>query len=235
MYTSENKGVLPGQAFATPEQSSDWVAWRTYQIAGITPPAGTLKTAFRPEISTTGIGPFLHLSPTNVSVLRCPADPNAADRQNLSTGYYYPFSYQLNWAMGCTPYVSIDVPTATYKGPFHRSKLSQVKSSSEKVLIMETDERYVIDGQTAVSQPMGTPASYCNLLADRHDAVNRAKADWKPDGTHGDVIINSAGKGNAAFCDGHAEYVPRSYVHTRQHSMPDPRTDYPSFTEPTMK
>jgi prepilin-type processing-associated H-X9-DG protein len=186
-----------------------------------------------------GVGPYLNLSPSSYKVLICPSDPNPDQRisPNNSTGYgLYPFSYQVNWAMGCSPAGSINPLTANWGGPYYRKKITQVVDTSVKVLLIEADERYTQDGQTAVSQQSGVNASWCNLLADRHDTVYRMKPDWAPDGSHGNVICNSKGKGNVAFCDGHADYLPRSYVHTLAHSMPDPSTDCPrGWTEPTMQ
>ncbi len=137
----------------------------------------------------------------------------------------------MNWFIGCNPAPTLSGLTPSPKG--WRPKLTQVHDTSVKVLLIETDERYVVDGQTALSQPPGIAASWCNLMSDRHDLVHRKMADWKPDGTHGDAIDHASAMGNAAFCDGHAEYVPRSFVHSRLHSVPN-LADFPGYTEPTM-
>jgi prepilin-type processing-associated H-X9-DG protein len=236
-YITANKGVFPGQAWSTPQQNYDWILWKTYADAGVTPPAGVSASSFQPDIATTGIGPYLSLKPTNTKVMLCPSDPDAQERQNQLLPNHYPFSYQINWAIGSYPANSINIPSPrpATGGPYYRAKITQVMNSSEKVLLIEADERYDIDGQSAITQQMGIPASWCNLMADRHDEIFRNKADWAPNGQNGDAICNSAGKGNAGFCDGHAEYVPRSYVHTRKHSMPAPDQDYPGYTEPSMK
>jgi prepilin-type processing-associated H-X9-DG protein len=83
---------------------------------------------------------------------------------------------------------------------------------------------------------MGTNASWCNLLADRHDSVYRRRPDW-PNGPSGsaNTILNSKAKGNAAFCDGHVEFAPRSLVHSIHNSCPDAEDDYPGYTNPTMQ
>lgn len=193
-------------------------------------------TDIRSEIATYGVGKYLKLTPSNFKVLICPSDPNPSQRQDIAGVVRggYPFSYQVNWALGCRPSGSI-APAAKWGGPWYREKITQVKNASEKVLLIEADERYATDGQTALSQQQTVVANWCNLLATRHDSIYRKRADWVPDGKNGDNIINSPGKGNAAFCDGHAEYVPRSRVHSRAASMPNPNVDCPTgWKEPTM-
>jgi prepilin-type processing-associated H-X9-DG protein len=52
----------------------------------------------------------------------------------------------------------------------------------------------------------------------------------------GNNIQHADAMGNAAFCDGHAEYTTRSYVHLIAHAGPDPVTDCPNskWVEPGM-
>jgi prepilin-type N-terminal cleavage/methylation domain-containing protein/prepilin-type processing-associated H-X9-DG protein len=233
-YTIANRGDFPGQGWISnsPQQGTyDWINWQTYADAGVTPPSGITANSFQAGIAYMGIGPFLGLKTTNTKVMICPTDPDFQDRTDQLLSNHYPFSYQINWAMGSNPNPSV---TGT-GGPLYRQKITQLVGTAEQVLLIEADERYDTDGQSAISQKMGISASWCNLMADRHDEVYRNRVDWPNNGQNGDVICNSRGKGNAGFCDGHAEYLPRSYVHTRRHSMPNPSADYPGYTEPTMQ
>lgn len=230
MYASSNRGVLPGQAHS--EASFDWILWRTYVKANLAPPAGVSNTSFRPELARTGIAPYLNIKASNVNVLRCPSDPNADQRQlDTSPTKFYPFSYQVNWAIGCRPSGSINgaPPRQGY-----RKKITDIRNSSQKVLLVDVDERNTNDGQTALSQLPPISASWCNLMANRHDEVNRRKIDPVAGGGT-DTIANSASRGVAGFCDGHAEYAPRSLVHSRRHSMPGFETEFVGVPEPTMK
>jgi prepilin-type processing-associated H-X9-DG protein len=181
------------------------------------------------------------LSPTNYKTLICPSDDTASLRLNNPTPtsypYAFPFSYQMNWALGATPYLSL-VPA--YLGgtapaaptPLYRGKITQIPDPSIKVLLIEGDDRRLVDGQSGVAEPVNF-TNYTNLMSDRHDLTNRQKKDpaW---GTGPQSIANSDGKGNAAFCDGHAEYVSRSYVHTWLHGFPDIPDDYPKWPLTTM-
>ena len=63
-----------------------------------------------------------------------------------------------------------------------------------------------------------------NLLAIRHDRDKRNQPD-NPSASN--PVPNGEGKGNVAFCDGHAEYVTRRYCHSKLHSLPNP-DDYPN-------
>jgi prepilin-type N-terminal cleavage/methylation domain-containing protein/prepilin-type processing-associated H-X9-DG protein len=240
-YTIDNKGNFPGSAWlGSTIYPYDWLYWQTYSAAGIGAPAGFSANSFQADIARNGIGPYLSLKPTNTKILICPTDPDYVDRQNQLLSNHYPFSYQINWAMTSRPAPSIMPGGADAIGPWFRQKIVQVPNTSEKVLLIEADERYDTDGESAISQGYfgagnPIPASWCNLLADRHDETYRTRVDWPNNGQNGDVICNSRGKGNAGFCDGHAEYLPRSYVHTRKHSMPNPLGDYPAYSEPKMQ
>ena len=58
-----------------------------------------------------------------------------------------------------------------------------------------------------------------NLLAVRHD---RGKRDPKvlPTWSFSPIVPDAHLKGNAAFADGHVDFVPRSYVHDPAHYLP---------------
>jgi prepilin-type N-terminal cleavage/methylation domain-containing protein/prepilin-type processing-associated H-X9-DG protein len=245
MYLGDNKGVFPASGIKDTNVSFSWISWENYTTAGLTPPAGHSATEFQPTIATTGVGPYMRLNTTNYAALICPSDPTAADRlsRSTSTTPLYPFSYQVNGEMASPYYYGTTsqnalgfANTTDPKGPYGRSKITEVRNASEKELLIEADERYMVDAQTIISQPSAWPASYCNLLADRHDPIYRRKPDAAPSGG-GNYIQNSGGKGNAAFCDGHVEYLPRSTVHSIHSSCPDAETDWSGYLshEPTMK
>ena len=208
MYVNENKGWLPDQAWQSNNYNS-WVRWG--------PVAGVLQA----EIATTGIGPYLQITRDSVEVLRCPADPSWAERQAANR---YSFSYQVNWCFGSKPSGSV---------PFPKKKINEVRDPSDKVLLIEANERFAADGQTALSQRVGIPARWCNLLSKRHDSRYAARVDPTPSNGP-DQIANSAAVGMAAFVDGHAELVPRSYAHSRRHSWGNVREAGTPVPEPTM-
>lgn len=224
MYSQVNDGVLPGQA-ATAETPYEWILWRTYSKKGIAPPAGATPTSFRPEIAFVGIGPYLKISPTSYQVLICPSDNTA--RSRLIDNSTFPFSYQVNWMMGSSGNIS-------QLGIYREWKINRITDPTGKILLIEGQAENPPDGQTALSQMVGTNAQWCNLLSNRHDPVHRKKRDPPRTGAS-DKIYNCKVYGNVAFVDGHAESVPRSYAHLRAHSVPNPQHACPpGWGEPTM-
>jgi prepilin-type processing-associated H-X9-DG protein len=57
-----------------------------------------------------------------------------------------------------------------------------------------------------------------NLLALRHEWKQRLEADAP---TVAKPITNPGARGNVAFCDGHVDYVSRSYAHAKEHAAPN--------------
>jgi len=153
-------------------------------------------------IGTGGIGPYLNLSPANVQVLVCPSDDLTFRARGGVNGY--PFSYSMNYMMGFG------------NGPAHAYLLVQVLESSSKVLLMEEDPYTIDDGNGSFWCRTGGWASL-NMLSLRHNLV----ADIQPD-IPGSPIPNAGGKGNVLFCDGHADYVTRSFAHSKEENAPDP-------------
>ncbi|HEX8910747.1 MAG TPA: type II secretion system protein [Humisphaera sp.] len=71
---------------------------------------------------------------------------------------------------------------------------SQVRSPSNKILAIEENNQTLDDGCWAWQQDQGRNV---NLLSRRHDKQNE------------NVDDKLIGRGNAAFCDGHVEYISR--------------------------
>jgi hypothetical protein len=90
-------------------------------------------------------------------------------------------------------------------------RITQIKQSSEKILIFEEDERTIDDGNGSM---YCTPNAYdkVNLLSLRHDGTKRKVLDVPPTDPSG-PIPNLDGKGVCGFCDGHADYIERSKAH----------------------
>jgi prepilin-type processing-associated H-X9-DG protein len=76
------------------------------------------------------------------------------------------------------------------------------------------------------SPPIGAVAvNVIGILSIRHDAQRR-NPDTVPNASMAnpqntiEFQVNKDRKGNVAFVDGHADYVPRNYAHTRAHYDP---------------
>ena len=164
------------------------------------------QTNLLPRLHESPIAPFLGLSKTNYKVMMCPQDTLYRKRQPP-----FNFSYVINF------YFSSDS-----NAPKLYKKLTSVRYPSDKVLVLEEDERTIDDGNCSAWMPTGS-WQYVNLLAIRHDPDTRKKVD-NPTGT--DPVPNPSGRGNVAFCDGHAEYVTRRYAHSKLHNLGDVN-DYP--------
>jgi prepilin-type N-terminal cleavage/methylation domain-containing protein/prepilin-type processing-associated H-X9-DG protein len=213
MYVNDNKGSFP--MFNPNSGQSLTYEPFLWELTGGTTIAGGGK--LNPGIASQGLGPYLHLSPSNVRMLRCPSDPNWDTR--LNNGHDYSFSYSFNWSLGIYPDPNAPGTNATLFG--YKGKITQVQNSSDKVLIVDEDERWIDDTQCSLSETNSPNAFYGfnNRLAVRHDSVYRNRPDPFGMGTIA-YLPNSKGKGNVGFCDGHADYVPRSYAQAKYHCVP---------------
>ena len=145
------------------------------------------------EIGLHGFGPFLHLvnSPSGYAVMICPSDETNYRARTGNNGYGpFPFSYSMN---------SLMVSNG------HGISMSKIKRSAEKMIFFEEDENTIDDGY-------GTPqpGSGINMLAIRHDPTR-----YNPDDVTHALTTNANCRGNACFCDGHAEYIDRATLHTQ--------------------
>ena len=126
--------------------------------------------------------------PTNETYYRCPSD-DPTSHLTLGTfngqSYGYPFSYTLNELI-CNYYNRVN------KQPTRR--MTHIRHPGQKILIIDESSQTIDDGCWA---PQNYAGSFLNLLSNRHD-----RAAEKPKDPH-------AGRGNAAFCDGHAAFIDR--------------------------
>lgn len=216
MYANANNGGLPASARQPPVVLyNDLVRWQFTDVAA---------QAFSPDIALVGIGPYLKLTPSNVAVLRCPSDHTVTSRITVP-GNPYTFSYVMNWAICGASNPEMD--------PFRKTRLSRVKNSSEKILLLEEDERTIDDGNCSVWSPAWPTNGTGNRLALRHDLVARKKFDPDPSPTI-KYIPNSNGRGNVAFCDGHADYVERKFAHSKYHVLGNPE-EAKNYPDPPMR
>jgi len=166
------------------------------------------------DIGNQGVGKYLGLSPTNTRVLVCPSD-DEFNRPYTGATNRYPFSYTINYQMNGN-------------GPNAAKKMSQILRASEKIIWYEEDE-YTMDDANAQLWSKAGSWGGTDLLALRHDRGNRKIVPDVPGGG-GMTIPNLAGRGNVAFGDGHADYVPRDFAHAKAHAAPNP-ADFPTDPE----
>ena len=141
-------------------------------------------------------------------VFRCPSDTEYDRRPitNSGKGGPYKYSYVMNNRMNGIPenYVNSSA-TPQQLVNMCALKITQVLRPSEKVMLFEEDEVTLDDGA-------GNPYGGSNLLAIRHERYKTV-----PDGKE----ANLNKRGNVAFADGHADFVPRSMLYPGASGAPN--------------
>ena len=194
MYCNENEGALPFPArnVGAPYPLEDFLYWE----------------ADRPDpIDQSALGKYLSLSPTNVSVFRCPLDEwyNRAVKNNPATNGPYQFSYSFNWLIcgnGPGANTTTGVPAAV-------NKLTKVISGAEKILMYEEDPSSIDDGYGELWTGDGNGV---NILSLQHDIRNMKTAGATG---AGQTLNNPQCRGNVLFCDGHVDFVDSASTPTR--------------------
>jgi prepilin-type N-terminal cleavage/methylation domain-containing protein len=229
LYCQDNNGWFPRAAPDTtaaspePESTQDFIWWQQESTDIYVAPDRDIFQS--PILKYLGFKPDYPAKPTNVdfnerrqAVLRCPSDPLWDHPDQTIEGRYY-YSYSLNNLMqSLDPTIKNDglfLPVNVNTGKQFQvaGKLVKVRNPAVKILLVEEAEGTIVDG-------CFDPTNASRLLSVRHDHSAHNPAD-SPAG-----IINVNGvwtvwngncKGNAEFCDGHADYVPRSFVDDPQY------------------
>ncbi len=169
MYVNNNKGYFPRPA--VDDDPEDWIYWDQPTR----------------DLSDSAIAPYLGNKPTNPNYFRCPSDTEILNRN-------YKYSYSAN-------YLILRLDTSNGWGGIYGAgqtnstmKISQIRNSSNKILLIDESSATVDDGCWAWQQNNGEGA---NMLSNRHDRKQEVKTNL------------SAGRGNVNFCDGHAEFIQR--------------------------
>jgi prepilin-type N-terminal cleavage/methylation domain-containing protein/prepilin-type processing-associated H-X9-DG protein len=237
MYTGENKGWFPcvavfgnGLGYGSPTAPDgyppDWIGWPEDWIVWRNKEPGDKVLG--------SIAKYLG-NPSSGKVLLCPSD-DPSWRKIANGSGYYPYSYVMNsylsYGTVYNPHVTGPNSSPTTSGGYgnlryrddYAWKISQVKRSSDKIIVYEEDEHALRDGRGQLQSPaVGKAAdNISGMLSIRHDS-KRVNPDDAPPAGSGlgiETQINCQRKGNVAFVDGHAEYVTRLFAHDRAHYDP---------------
>jgi prepilin-type N-terminal cleavage/methylation domain-containing protein/prepilin-type processing-associated H-X9-DG protein len=198
LYANANKGRLPKETASIGQgpRPGDWIYW---QEIGVNP----APRNFDESVVLRYMG-----TPINPEVMRCPSDDvNNRNPPNggTATWGFYRYSYCAN------TYVIPTTAAGALVQPWNGLALTRVKRVSEKILLVEEDERTIDDGNWTAA---GNGEDTQNKLAIRHDRsriMPDNQANWPR---------NLDRRGNVAFLDGHADFVTRSYAHDPQHFDP---------------
>ncbi|HZL36132.1 MAG TPA: DUF1559 domain-containing protein [Tepidisphaeraceae bacterium] len=128
------------------------------------------------------------------AALICPSD-DVSTHQALEGGVF-PYSYSVNEFICRTP-VAGTLPSS----PHNTIRSTQISNSALTILVICESSATIDDGCWAAQNYL--EGSNLNLLSNRHDTVGEHHLDYKA----GDP---SAGRGNVAYADGHASFIPRS-------------------------
>ena len=203
MYANDNRGSFPGAAdgdwgFIRTPRPTDWIYWQ----------AGR-------DVNESAVAPYLAARGDALrAVLRCPSD-DPPPRQ-VPSGYPdpYNYSYQMNYLLDGNPF---EMPMPLYVPP----RLQQVRHPSDKIVLGETYTRFLDYGSWNIGSIAGTGAASnwrpVVPISIRHDQPSGLTDPVNNDTWH---PLNPGRRGNVSFCDGHAEFVPRSFVAMREHADP---------------
>ena len=160
---------------------------------------------YQPERNVADSPIVKYLGRFNEHLFICPSDDSSAHLRVF--GRPYPYSYVMNRNFDGSEFPDL--------------KVTNVHNSSEKIILAEEDVSTINDGHwypgQVVNGTWDVTTIAVELLSIRHEPRK-----MEPDGiTAGNPIPNRQLRGNVGFVDGHAEYVPRAYVHTREHVWPN--------------
>lgn len=135
---------------------------------------------------------------STVEVLRCPSGP--PERVPNPGRPAYPFNYSVNHRFTGEPGLAPFGRIGSYDE--HPCKLSQVVAAAQKIMLIDEEVTAVNDGCWH-SGGGECPDGGTTSVSVRHDR-GREYGDWRNDTQYID-----RGRGNAAFADGHCEFVER--------------------------
>ena len=217
MYTDASKGFLPesGVALTLSSQANndrngiDWIGWsgnfKTLDGCAIAPYLGRPNPLLVGDLRLISPATLLSAKPgINPALFRCPSDDYTVRTSTTYPGYPYPYSYVMNEFLGPGFGFQGSGPSGQAEAIQCVAKITQIRNTSTKILLYEEDSGTLDDGN---GQPNFLGNSYSSLLSLRH---SNFKA-YVPQSTTG--VPNPSGKGNVAFCDGSAAFIPRSAAH----------------------
>jgi prepilin-type N-terminal cleavage/methylation domain-containing protein/prepilin-type processing-associated H-X9-DG protein len=202
MYATDNKGAYPFGARGDVVAREDWIWWQDNS------PRGSGTTVADSPIAKY-IGNF------SEELLRCPSD-NIENRKAVFPGGTYKYSYTMNEFFESNVARS---PAAWPERGGRIVKLGALKNASAKVLLAEEDESWINDGLFAppalnTKRPTIPLHPGGDMLAVRHDTLRKTPDLQGVAGLQSKLPnANIQRKGNAAFADGHAEYISRIELH----------------------
>jgi len=175
MYCNDNRGMLPGPGSNANPMPEDWIYWQ--------------NTTARPFKDSRLLK---YLGNISENLFRCPSDANWAKRAN---GSAYHYSYTVNNKLTSSSGVGNIIGTRAMK-------LSNVRNSTQKVLLIEEDDSSIDDASAKID---GT--SPPNTISVRHDRQHKYPEDLSKT-----PIPNLDRFGMVVYCDGHSDAMTRKML-----------------------
>jgi prepilin-type processing-associated H-X9-DG protein len=227
-YTFDNKGYFPASARYEPCDPSDFIYWEPQGTASADGSISNYWSApGRPVFTGETMQQMLDASPMtkymgqhfNPNNWRCPSD----DYTHRLRFPAYTYSYVLNMFLD-NNIDQIDGSALAWLGG-QVMKMPRIKHPSSCFMMLEESAQTIDDGYFSVvgfgsgigavtingvtMYPGNTGTNWLSVVHD--STVHRPDQNMTPaEMTLG--IPNPNGKGNAVFCDGHAEYTTRAYL-----------------------
>jgi prepilin-type N-terminal cleavage/methylation domain-containing protein/prepilin-type processing-associated H-X9-DG protein len=217
MYTNDNKGYFPAGSGLNAQFQEDYVYWQQ-------PPASTWDpvnfNASNPRSLDNGaLVRYMgsHFNPAN---WLCPSDDPSTHASlgsytllvtgsNVTVGAY-PYSYSMNYLL--SDEIAITAPDTYQWLGYKVIKATSIRQASTVFMMVEESPYTINDGNFGAVSVFGTVTPGPDWLAVRHDYTAHYP-DTQYTGKDTESIPNTYARGNVSFCDGHAEYVTREYVH----------------------
>ena len=212
MYENDNKMSFPYAAPYSDAEYADFIAWQA-NSTGVAGP----RAAACPDPKDSALAKYLGMNTGKFTptVFVCPSDDLTAHSTTAGPGDPYLYSYSMNHWLDGGPQDNNAVSP----------KVTAIRNASEKIVLVEEDPLTINDGYWSApmvdenAQPVnfslttntitagGSTMATNDLLSivhnHRHVANNSTTTEPLPDY---DL------KGNVAFVDGHAEFVPRTFA-----------------------
>jgi prepilin-type processing-associated H-X9-DG protein len=225
MYANDNKGRFPFVGIDFAPFNEDFIWWQTQTVpAGSTSIYGISMTyPGRTVVDPTQSALGKYMGNWNDEYFRCPSD-DITHRNSILTGGPYLYSYSMNYYMSGNNTGTGSSFTAGGYTAFC-PPLSGIRNAAEKILVVEETAFTINDGnwepQLYDANGVWITGSQ-DMLSIVHDgtprqldttSVTSGTANYNP-------LPNPDKRGNAAFVDGHAEFVDRTYAHYIGHILP---------------
>ena len=241
MYCGDNKGYFTAGARFTTQNPSDFIYWQ--QPAGYWDNTVYNYGVFNNNHRYLDNGPLVKYMGQhfNANNWLCPSDNQVRFHGTYDpTGTYpagqwpsaypqYPYSYSMNIMLVNDLVEAGQTVELAWMGG-QTAKLASVRHTSTTVIMMEESFQSLDDGfMSVVGMSLGATGgtngndisqvypggSGANWLSVVHDRTAQYPDQNPPNVSNLNGFIPNANcKGNAVFCDGHAEYVTRAYVQT---------------------